>query len=134
MKAEIRESKFEERDAEATRRVRSLEEKREEVSGELRRVSLLADERAKVDVKRGEVRGREGEMKSPLDLNDEFLTTVGRWTMTHRNGYKEQQNIQFYPNCSSIAKSFLCTRKRRTRAKHKRPDTSHYSRLFANGF
>jgi DNA repair protein RAD50 len=44
--------------------VRSLEERREVVSGELRRVSLLADERAKVDVKRTEVKGREGEMRS----------------------------------------------------------------------
>ena len=64
IKSEIRTSAFEERDAEATGKVKRLEDSREALNAELRKLSLQADERAKLDVKRGEVRGREGEMKS----------------------------------------------------------------------
>lgn len=64
MKAELEEHSFDKQLEEKTRAIRRLEDERERISTELTTISLQADTRAKLDLKREEFRRKD------LDITD----------------------------------------------------------------
>jgi DNA repair protein RAD50 len=57
-------AKYDARLAEQTEKAKGLEEQREALNRELRTLSTQADARAKLDLKRGEVKSKNGEIHS----------------------------------------------------------------------
>lgn len=64
IKSDIRASAFEEKDSEATNKIKRMEEQRDALNTELRKLSLQADERAKLSSKRTDLKEKEQEVKS----------------------------------------------------------------------
>lgn len=62
IKDDIRSAKYDSRLAEKTDKTKSLEDKREELNAEIRTLSLQADARARLDLKRGEVKSKTSEI------------------------------------------------------------------------
>lgn len=64
LRAEARGAKFDERLAERVAQARALEAKRDALNGEIRTLSLQADTRARLDLKRTEVRNKSAEVEN----------------------------------------------------------------------
>jgi len=64
VKRDIKEANFEERLSERASKARVMEDKRDSLNAELRGLSLQADARARLDLKRSEVRSRTLEVKN----------------------------------------------------------------------
>ena len=64
VKKDIKEANFEERLSERTSKARVMEDKRDGLNAELRGLSLQADARARLDLKRAEMRSRSLEVKN----------------------------------------------------------------------
>ena len=64
LKNDIRSADYDARLAEKTDKARSLEEERENLSGEIRKLSLQADSRAKLDLTRKEIKSKNTEIKT----------------------------------------------------------------------
>ncbi|KIK01859.1 hypothetical protein K443DRAFT_678003 [Laccaria amethystina LaAM-08-1] len=79
LKNDIRSADYDARLAEKTEKARSLEEERENLSGEIRKLSLQADSRAKLDLTRKEIKSKNTEVKTVLDTaNLKFRKLVER--------------------------------------------------------
>ncbi|KAH9947593.1 P-loop containing nucleoside triphosphate hydrolase protein [Amylocystis lapponica] len=77
-KAEMRTANFEGRLAEKNTKGRSMELQRDELTGEIRTLSLQSDARAKLNLKRTELRSKSSEVKNTIELhNDKFRKLVG---------------------------------------------------------
>lgn len=64
VKRDIKEANFEERLSERASKARVMEDKRDSLNSELRALSLRADTRARLDLKRTEMRSRTLEVKN----------------------------------------------------------------------
>ena len=64
LKNDIRSADYDARLSEKTDKARSLEEERESLSGEIRKLSLQADSRAKLDLTRKEIKSKNTEIKT----------------------------------------------------------------------
>ncbi|KAF8552026.1 hypothetical protein OG21DRAFT_1486552 [Imleria badia] len=79
VKKDIKEANFEERLSERASKARVMEDKRDSLNTELRGLSLQADARARLDLKRSEVRSRTLEVKNTLDMcNPKYRKLVGK--------------------------------------------------------
>ncbi|KAH9854720.1 hypothetical protein C2E23DRAFT_726150 [Lenzites betulinus] len=75
---DLRNANFEDKIAEKTSKSRSLDLRRDELNSELRSLSLQADSRAKLDLHRVQVKTKEAEIKTTLELcNVRFRKLVG---------------------------------------------------------
>ncbi|KAI0771249.1 hypothetical protein BD413DRAFT_604552 [Trametes elegans] len=75
---DIRNASHEEKIAEKNTKGRSLDLRRDELNAELRTLSLQADSRAKLDLHRAQVRAKETEIKTTLEVcNPKFRKLVG---------------------------------------------------------
>ncbi|KII86927.1 hypothetical protein PLICRDRAFT_665598 [Plicaturopsis crispa FD-325 SS-3] len=78
LRADVKAGDFERRLAEKTSKARSLEDRRDQMNGELRTLSLQADARAKLDIKRSEVKSKETDVANVLETNNvKFRKLVG---------------------------------------------------------
>ncbi|KAF9219190.1 hypothetical protein BS17DRAFT_718386 [Gyrodon lividus] len=78
IKADIKSANFEERLSERASKARNMEDKRDGLNTELRGLSLQADARARLDLKRVETRSRAAEVKNTLEMsNAKFRKLVG---------------------------------------------------------
>lgn len=64
LRGEARAARFDERLAERVAQARTLEAKRDALNGEIRALSLQADTRARLDLKRAEVRNKRAEVEN----------------------------------------------------------------------
>lgn len=64
VKDEIKDARFEDHVVEKTSKIRELESKRDALTNEIRILSLQADSRARLDLKREESRTKETEMRN----------------------------------------------------------------------
>ncbi|KAG9308463.1 P-loop containing nucleoside triphosphate hydrolase protein [Chiua virens] len=79
VKKDIKEANFEERLSERTSKAREMEDRRDDLNTELRGLSLQADARARLDLKRAEKRSRKLEITNTLELcNPKFRKLVGK--------------------------------------------------------
>ncbi|KAG6379376.1 P-loop containing nucleoside triphosphate hydrolase protein [Boletus reticuloceps] len=79
VKKDIKEANFEERLSKRTSNARVMEDKRDSLNAELRSLSLQADTRARLDLKRSEVRSRTLEVKNTLEMcNPKYKKLVGK--------------------------------------------------------
>ncbi|KAH0832358.1 P-loop containing nucleoside triphosphate hydrolase protein [Lanmaoa asiatica] len=79
VKRDIKEANFEERLSIRASRAREMEDKRDILNAELRGLSLQADTRARLDLKRSEVRSRTLEVKNTLEMcNPKLRKLVGK--------------------------------------------------------
>ncbi|OSD07185.1 hypothetical protein PYCCODRAFT_1402589 [Trametes coccinea BRFM310] len=75
---DLRVANFEEKIAEKNAKSRNLDLQRDELNAELRTLSLQADSRAKLDLHRAQVRAKESEIKTTLEVcNPKFRKLVG---------------------------------------------------------
>ena len=65
---EIKDANFDERLSEKSSKARALEDRREDLNGEIRTLSLQADSRARLDIKRAELKSKRNEMQNMLVL------------------------------------------------------------------
>ncbi|TFK52414.1 hypothetical protein OE88DRAFT_1401845 [Heliocybe sulcata] len=78
VKAEIKSNSYDERIAEKTAKVRSMEEQKDALNQELRSLSLQADMRARLDIKRAEHKSKTTEARNILDAhNAKFRALTG---------------------------------------------------------
>ena len=78
MRVAIQNAKYDTKLQEITFEVRSLEEQREILHSELKNLSLQADARAKLDLKRVDLRTKSQELKNITDLNNaKFRKHIG---------------------------------------------------------
>ena len=68
LRGEARSARFDERLAERVAQARALEAKRDALNGEIRALSLQADTRARLDLKRAEVRNKRAEVENTYVL------------------------------------------------------------------
>ncbi|KAF8836218.1 hypothetical protein BDN67DRAFT_974411 [Paxillus ammoniavirescens] len=79
VKDNIKAANFEERLSERASKARSMEDKRDGLNHELRGLSLQADARARLDLKRAETKSRATEVKNTLEMsNAKFRKLVGK--------------------------------------------------------
>lgn len=64
IKADMKVAEYDEKLSAKTTRSRNLEDKRDEMNAELRSLSLQADSRAKLDLKRAEAKSKNAERKN----------------------------------------------------------------------
>ncbi|KAI0670775.1 hypothetical protein C8Q78DRAFT_1078750 [Trametes maxima] len=75
---DLRKANFEEKVAEKTSKGRNLDLRRDELNAELRTLSLQADSRAKLDLHRAQVKAKETEIKTTLEVcNPKFRKLTG---------------------------------------------------------
>lgn len=63
VRQEIKVTNFDEKIAEKSSKARALEDRREDLNGEIRTLSLQADSRARLDIKRAEMKSKENEVQ-----------------------------------------------------------------------
>jgi DNA repair protein RAD50 len=63
-KGDIKTSNYDERISEKTSKARAMEEQRDNLSAEIRMLSLQADSRARLDLKRDELKSKQNELKN----------------------------------------------------------------------
>ena len=64
VRQEIRDANYDEKIAERGSKARALEDQREDLNGEIRTLSLQADSRARLDIKRAEMKSKKNEMQN----------------------------------------------------------------------
>ena len=64
VRQEIKDANYDERIAEKSSKARALEDQREDLNGEIRTLSLQADSRARLDIKRAEMKSKKNEMQN----------------------------------------------------------------------
>lgn len=79
VKRDIKEASFEERLGERASKARVMEDKRDSLNAELRALSLQADARARLDLKRTEVRSRTLEIKNTCVELDDSVWGTNEW-------------------------------------------------------
>ncbi|KIM89254.1 hypothetical protein PILCRDRAFT_218441 [Piloderma croceum F 1598] len=78
VKSSMESSNYEEKLAEKISKGRNLEDRRDKLNTELRRLGLQADARAKLDLKRAEFRTKTADVKNTLEaVNEKFRKLVG---------------------------------------------------------
>lgn len=78
IKGEIKSANFDERLSERVSKARTMEDKRDSLNAELRSLSLQADSRARLDLKRAEMKSKKSEIKNILETsNPKFRKLVG---------------------------------------------------------
>ncbi|KAH7924955.1 hypothetical protein BV22DRAFT_469854 [Leucogyrophana mollusca] len=78
IKADLKTGGFDERLSEKSSKARSMEDKRDSLNAELRGLSLQADSRARLDLKRAEMKSKKAEVQNTLELcNSKFRKIVG---------------------------------------------------------
>lgn len=78
IKGEIKSANFDERLSERAVKARTMEDKRDSLNTELRSLSLQADARARLDLKRGEMKSKKSEVRNILETsNPKFRKLVG---------------------------------------------------------
>ncbi|KAF9463040.1 hypothetical protein BDZ94DRAFT_1362864 [Collybia nuda] len=77
VKTDIAAAKYDSRLAEKSEKARVLEERREELNAEIATLSLQADARAKLDLKKSEIKTKKGEILSTLELASAKLRKMG---------------------------------------------------------
>ncbi|KAF9783547.1 AAA domain-containing protein [Thelephora terrestris] len=76
---EIKDANFDERISEKSSKARALEDRREDLNAEIRTLSLQADSRARLDLKRAEMKSKKNEIQNILDVNNQkFRKLVGK--------------------------------------------------------
>ncbi|KDQ62331.1 hypothetical protein JAAARDRAFT_66083 [Jaapia argillacea MUCL 33604] len=70
LRQEIRAANYDERMSEKSKNARTLEDQREALNAELRSLSLQADSRARLDIKRTEMKTKETDVKNVLEVNN----------------------------------------------------------------
>ncbi|OJA09417.1 hypothetical protein AZE42_03080 [Rhizopogon vesiculosus] len=79
VKADIKAGNFDERLSERAAKARSMEDQRDTLNTELRGLSLQADSRARLDLKRAEMRSKTSDTKNTLELcNAKFRKLIGK--------------------------------------------------------
>jgi len=74
VKSDVKSANYDQRISEKTTKARTMEDRRDELNSEIRSLSLQADSRARLDIKRGEVKSKTGDIKNTCVLNiDHFL-------------------------------------------------------------
>ena len=71
---DIKEANYDERIAEKSSKARALEDRREDLNGEIRTLSLQADSRARLDIKRAEMKSKKNEMQN-MSVPERLLPT-----------------------------------------------------------
>lgn len=78
VRSNILSAKYDAKVQEITAEARSLEEQREALHAELKNLSLQADARAKLDLKRADLRTKSQELKNIVDMNKvKFRKLIG---------------------------------------------------------
>lgn len=78
IKDEIKEAKYDTKIQDVTNKMRGLEEQRELLNTELKNLSLQADARAKLDIKRDDLKKKSQSMNDIIEINNpKFRTLVG---------------------------------------------------------
>lgn len=78
VRSNILNAKYDAKVQEITVEARSLEEQREALHSELKNLSLQADARAKLDLKRADLRTKSQELKNIVDMNNvRFRKLIG---------------------------------------------------------
>lgn len=78
VRSNILNAKYDAKVQEITVEARSLEEQREALHSELKNLSLQADARAKLDLKRADLRTKSQELKNIVDMNNvKFRKLIG---------------------------------------------------------
>ena len=60
----MKDANFDERISEKSSKARALEDRREDLNGEIRTLSLQADSRARLDIKRAEMKSKQNEVQN----------------------------------------------------------------------
>ncbi|PCH40037.1 hypothetical protein WOLCODRAFT_162047 [Wolfiporia cocos MD-104 SS10] len=77
-KADIKSANFEQRLADANTKARSMELRRDDLTAEIRTLSLLADTRARLDIKKADLKSKTNEVENTVKLHDaKFRIHVG---------------------------------------------------------
>ncbi|KAH7915853.1 hypothetical protein BJ138DRAFT_881107 [Hygrophoropsis aurantiaca] len=78
LKADLKNGNFDERLNEKSSKARGMEDKRDVLNSELRGLSLQADSRARLDIKRSETKSKKAEVQNILDMcKSKFRKLVG---------------------------------------------------------
>jgi DNA repair protein RAD50 len=80
IKGEISSSNYDARVQEKTEKLRTLEDSREQLSSEMRTLTMHADAGIKLDLKKGEIKGKTTDIQNLLSVSDalksNFLNSV----------------------------------------------------------
>ena len=73
IKSDVKSTNYDERLAEKTLKARNLEEKREELTAEIRTLTMMADVRAKLSAKMSDLKTKTTDVKNTYVLSDDFF-------------------------------------------------------------
>ncbi|KAG8214897.1 hypothetical protein J3R82DRAFT_10069 [Butyriboletus roseoflavus] len=146
LKKDIKEANYEERLSERASKARALDDKRDNMNAELRGLSLQADARARLDLKRSEVRSRTLEVKNTLEMcNPKFRKLVGKDARPenmeretdHISRVKEEELAEAESDLATVNKALQTAETTLSQAKSqlktKQDELKHYEKVLKKG-